>query len=590
MAISSLSYLFLFSIILTTTSISVHVHGQCLEDQKAALLELKRGWKFDPSYSKKLVHWNETYDCCSWGGVRCNNDGTVQGLYLTNESISGEIHTSSSIFSLGSLLFLELDNNSLSGAIPHRLFSLWSVTLSNNLFDNISQPESYESPPPPTGPFVIATNFSMPTVFLSLANNRLSGDIPSFFCKALPTIQGLDLSFNNFSGSIPRCLLQNPYIRMLNLKGNKLDGSIPDQFTKCALTTLDVSNNELTGEIPKSIARCESLQVLNVGYNNFDGVFPCMLPPSLHVLVLRSNRFRGEVRCDMSWPDLQIVDVSYNNLSGNLSALRFSSWEGMIIESNSSVKRNYSEEYNVLLLGLYHYYRDEVTLSIKGVELKIVKIWPEFTCIDFSSNNFNGSIPDAIGDLSTLYLLNLSHNALTGSIPRSLGALSDLGALDLSVNQLGGRIPEELARLTFLSFLNVSNNVLVGGIPNGRQFHTFSSNSFEGNVGLCGFPLNRSCSTPPPSPAPSKSKDKEITWEYVFAALGYVVGSGSIVLTLLCCGRVREPYFEKIEEIADKIFYERGRRKRHERRVRRRREEKKRREERRNGLRRQRSW
>ncbi|XP_042012465.1 receptor-like protein 53 [Salvia splendens] len=301
MTISSLSYLLLFSITLTTTSISVRVHGQCLEDQKAALLELKRGWKFDPSYSKKLVHWNETYDCCSWGGVDCNNvTGTVQGLYLSNESISGEIHTSSSIFSLGSLLFLELDNNSLRGAIPRRLFNLWSVTLSNNLFDNISQPESYASPPPPTGPFVIATNFSVPTVFLSLANNRLSGKIPTFFCEGLPTIQGLDLSFNNFSGSIPRCLLRNPYIRMLNLKANKLNGSIPDQFGNCALTTLDVSHNGLTGEIPKSIASCESLQVLNVGYNNLDGFFPCMLPPSLHVLVLHVNRFRGEVRCDMS--------------------------------------------------------------------------------------------------------------------------------------------------------------------------------------------------------------------------------------------------------------------------------------------------
>ncbi|XP_042012464.1 receptor-like protein 33 [Salvia splendens] len=240
----------------------------------------------------------------------------------------------------------------------------------------------------------------------------------------------------------------------------------------------------------------------------------------------------------------------------------------MIIESNKSVERNYSEDYNVLLLGLDHYYHDEVTISLKGVEHKIVKIWPEFTCIDFSSNIFNGDIPDAIGDLRTLYLLNLSHNALTGAIPRSLGALPDLGALDLSVNRIGGRIPEELARLTFLSFLNVSNNALVGGIPNGRQFQTFSLNSFKGNKGLCGFPLDRNCSSAPPPPstgkgiAPSKSKDKEIKWEYVFAALGYAVGSGSIFWTLLCCRRVREPYFEKIEEVVQDIFDRRARRRR----------------------------
>ncbi|KAL1542375.1 receptor-like protein 42 [Salvia divinorum] len=78
----------------------------------------------------------------------------------------------------------------------------------------------------------------------------------------------------------------------------------------------------------------------------------------------------------------------------------------------------------------------------------------------------------------------------------------------------------------------------------------------------------------------SEPKDEEIEWEYVFAALGYVLGFGSVAWTLLCCLRLRERYFEKIEEAVDKIFYERGRRRRHERR------RVRRREERRNGLRR----
>ncbi|KAL1542344.1 receptor-like protein 33 [Salvia divinorum] len=106
----SLPYLFLFSMIVMTTSVSVH--GQCLEDQEAALLGLKSEWKFDPSHSKKLVHWNQSYDCCSWDGVKCFH-GHVIWLDLSNESISGEISISSNLFSLDYLTKLDLNSNSL---------------------------------------------------------------------------------------------------------------------------------------------------------------------------------------------------------------------------------------------------------------------------------------------------------------------------------------------------------------------------------------------------------------------------------------------------------------------------------------------
>ncbi|XP_047948396.1 receptor-like protein 42 [Salvia hispanica] len=161
--------------------------------------------------------------------------------------------------------------------------------------------------------------------------------------------------------------------------------------------------------------------------------------------------------------------------------------------------------------------------------------------------------------------------------------MKELGSLDLSSNKLTGRIPEELATLTFLSVLNLSYNHLSGMIPTSTQFQTFPASSFEGNPGLSGYPLNGSFNDPhPPGQSEdSEPKDEEIEWEYVFAALGYVVGLGSGAWTLLCCRSLRERYFEKIEEVADKIFYERGRRKRHERRIE---EKKRRREEKKGGM------
>ena len=96
-------------------------------------------------------------------------------------------------------------------------------------------------------------------------------------------------------------------------------------------------------------------------------------------------------------------------------------------------------------------------------------------------------------------------------------------------------------------------------ISKGRQFQTFSVESFEGNPGLCGFPLNRRCNhTDELSLREHEDVEakREIEWEYVFAAFGYVVGFGSIVWLLLC-RRFREKYFGKIEEVVEDIFIRR---------------------------------
>jgi len=74
-----------------------------------------------------------------------------------------------------------------------------------------------------------------------------------------------------------------------------------------------------------------------------------------------------------------------------------------------------------------------------------------------------GAIPDSIGNIPGLSILNLSHNNLTGGIPAALSGLQ-LAALDLSYNNLQGE---------------------VNGI-----FSNDTAVSLEGNLGLCGGATN----------------------------------------------------------------------------------------------------
>ncbi|XVF79496.1 hypothetical protein PTKIN_Ptkin14bG0227600 [Pterospermum kingtungense] len=176
-----------------------------------------------------------------------------------------------------------------------------------------------------------------------------------------------------------------------------------------------------------------------------------------------------------------------------------------------------------------HSYDYSIDVVIKGFEIELIKILTIFTSIDLSNNNFEGEIPTTFGELSSLRGLNLSHNNLTDHIPPSLGNLTLLEWLDLSSNKLGGQIPSELVDLTFLSFFNASFNQLVGPIPQGKQFNTFENGSYEGNEGLCGLPLSRSCSSNrqqqlPPWMNSHKDDDSKLEFGWKVVAIGYGFG------------------------------------------------------------------
>lgn len=93
---------------------------------------------------------------------------------------------------------------------------------------------------------------------------------------------------------------------------------------------------------------------------------------------------------------LHVIDLAGNNFTGNLPHEKFLTWKAMM--ANALLKLNHlqfeSEQYRQL------YYQNAITVTGKGREMQLVKI---VTSIDFSCNNFHGSIPKEIGKLQVLY-------------------------------------------------------------------------------------------------------------------------------------------------------------------------------------------
>ncbi|KAL8482937.1 hypothetical protein ACS0TY_025836 [Phlomoides rotata] len=93
--------------------------------------------------------------------------------------------------------------------------------------------------------------------------------------RILTTLTTIDMSENNFSGSIPEILGKLDSLRYLNLSYNELTGHIPSSLGNMTLLeSLDLSTNQLHGEIPRQLTRLTFLTKLNLSMNNLEGQIP----------------------------------------------------------------------------------------------------------------------------------------------------------------------------------------------------------------------------------------------------------------------------------------------------------------------------
>ncbi|XWS10905.1 hypothetical protein CRYUN_Cryun38cG0038400 [Craigia yunnanensis] len=502
------------------------------------------------------------------GSVKSNMLSKLQklrGLYLSNNrflSLSSSSNDVNYTFSkLSSLVFsscnvrqfpnflrtakslytLDLSYNKIQGAISQWEAEGWeqlsTLDLSYNFLTSLSQFPGKNLKTVDLSSNLLQGPLPVPPPLVDLLlipNNKFTGNIPFLICN-LSLLHVLDLSNNNLGGIIPECLGNlNRSLMFLKLQMNNFYGKIPDSLGTYMVKSLDLNDNLLEGLLPRSFENCSSLEILNVANNNLLDTFPHWLGhlPLLKVLILRFNRFHGPIHnstAPSSFPKLQIIDVSHNELTGFLPTNFFQNLRGMIDVPQFGISSPH--QFWMRLRDnqggyLTYNYQDSVNVTSKRTEIELMKLLNIFTAMDFSDNLFHGHIPEELGELCSLQVLNLSHNSLTGPIPPSFGNLVALESLDLSSNNLGGEIPSQLTNLTFLAVLNLSQNNLVGPIPHGKQFDTFENDSYGGNLGLCGFPLSKKCGNnlQLSSTSFTEDDDSEIAFIWKLAMMGYGCG------------------------------------------------------------------
>jgi hypothetical protein len=147
---------------------------------------------------------------------------------------------------------------------------------------------------------------------------------------------------------------------------------------------------------------------------------------------------------------------------------------------------------------------------------------------------------------------------LVGKIPNQIGDLKQLESLDLSYNELTGEIPSGLSDLTSLSYLNLSYNNLSGAIPSGRQLQTLDSqiDIYIGNLGLCGYPLSKNCSTSTTGAGQSVGHEDadHVVPLYLGMCIGFVVGLWTVFCTMLTRRAWVIAYFQIIDKLYDKVY------------------------------------
>ena len=260
------------------------------------------------------------------GPIPSNISAKLIRLRLGSNTLNETIPTST-FGTLQNLMYLELENNSLTGPVPLDLGSCLNLAL------------------------------------LSLAGNNLTGTLPIQLGN-LSSLQVMKLQSNQLTGEIPTEITNLQKLSTLNVSWNLLNGSIPSTISNLgSLNNLNLQGNRFSGSIPNNIGSMNSLIELQLGGNQLSGNIPKM-PAKLQIaLNLSSNRLEGSIPMTLSQlTGLEVLDLSDNKLSGEIptSLIAMTSLTQLILTNN-------------MLTGICPNFNSYVMVNVSGNQVTIVK-------------------------------------------------------------------------------------------------------------------------------------------------------------------------------------------------------------------------
>ncbi|PHT42580.1 hypothetical protein CQW23_16605 [Capsicum baccatum] len=247
---------------------------------------------------------------------------------------------------------------------------------------------------------------------------------------------GLDLTCSQLQGTFNQnsSLFQLHHLRVLNLAFNNFSGSL----------------------IPAEIGWLKNLVQRNLSFSSFSG----RVPSNISYLV-------NLVSLDLSSTSLQLDEMTFTNVLGNLTKLEVLSLSSVNISSkmplNVSSSLTYLDVQGTELLNEFPLssfsFPNLQTLSLSSnlnLYLDLTKFnWSSVSSslleLDLSYTNTTGKLPDSLGNVKSLKYLRLSNCKLFGSIPENIGNLKQVMEMDLSHNNLSGHLPWTISKLKRLT-------------------------------------------------------------------------------------------------------------------------------------------